>query len=65
MVGWVERPASDGIRIRLVSTEAGRTARVLLEELLDVVLSHNYPPAVRLTASALGSNVRSATSIAP
>lgn len=35
--------------IRLVSTEAGRTARALLEEqLIDVTLSHSYPPVVRL-----------------
>ena len=39
--------------IRLVSTEAGRTARALLEEeILDVALSHDYPPVVRLTVSA-------------
>jgi hypothetical protein len=34
----------------LVSTAAGRTARALMEEeLLDVVLSHDYPPVIRLT----------------
>lgn len=49
-VGWVERTAPGGIRIRLVSTAAGRTARALMEEeLLDVVLSHDYPPVIRLT----------------
>jgi hypothetical protein len=39
------------MRIRLLSTtEAGRTAKALLEEeLVDVVLSRDYPPTVRLT----------------
>ena len=47
-VGWLER-SPGGVRVRLVSTEAGRTARALLEEqLLDVVLSNDYPPVVRL-----------------
>ena len=49
IAGWLERPAPSELRIRLLSTEAGRTARALLEEeLLDVVLSHDYPPTVRL-----------------
>ena len=49
-VGWLERTTRGGLRIRLVSTRAGETARALLEEeLLDVVLSHDYPPVVRLT----------------
>jgi hypothetical protein len=40
------------LRIRLILTAAGRTARGLLEEeLLDVVVSRD-PPVVRLTASA-------------
>jgi hypothetical protein len=47
-IGWVER-SSGGVRIKLVPTAAGRTARALLaEDLLDVVLS-GYPPVVRLT----------------
>ena len=50
VVGWLERPAPSELRIRLLSTQAGRTARALLEEeLLDVVLSRDYPPTVRLT----------------
>ena len=51
-VGWVERVSPGGVRIRLLaSTEAGRTARVLLEEqLIDVTLSHSYPPVIRLGA---------------
>jgi hypothetical protein len=50
IAGWVERPTPGGMRVRLlVSTEAGRTAAALLEEeLLDVVLSRDYPPSVRL-----------------
>ena len=53
IAGWLERPAPSELRIRLLSTGAGRTARALLEEeLLDVVLSRDYPPVVRLTASA-------------
>ena len=49
-VGWIERPAPGELRIRLLPTEAGRTARALLEEdMLDVALSHDYPPVVRLT----------------
>jgi hypothetical protein len=37
----------------LFDTEAGLTAAVLLEEeLLDVVLSRDFPPVIRLTASA-------------
>ena len=48
-IGWIEQ-TSDGVRIRLVSTEAAATARALLEEdLLDVVLSDSYPPVIRLT----------------
>lgn len=52
-VGWVERPTPGEMRVRLLdSTEAGRTAAALLEEeLLDVVLSRDYPPTIRLTAS--------------
>ena len=49
VAGWVERPTPGAVRIRLLSTEAGRTTRALLEErLLDVVLSRTWPPAVRL-----------------
>ena len=49
-VGWVERVAPDHVMIRLIPTRAGRTARALLEEdLLDVVLSRDNPPVVRLT----------------
>lgn len=50
-VGWLERVSPDGVRVRLVSTPAGTTARALLEEeLVDVVLSsESYPPAIRLT----------------
>jgi hypothetical protein len=52
-VGTVERASPGGIRVRLLDTEAGRTARALLaEELLDVVLSRDFPPVIRLTASA-------------
>jgi hypothetical protein len=52
-VGWVERPTPGAVLIRLLSTEAGRTSRALLEaELLDVELSRDYPPVIRLTASA-------------
>jgi hypothetical protein len=52
-VGWVERPTPGAVQIRLLSTEAGRTARALLEEeILDVALSRDYPPVIRLTASA-------------
>jgi hypothetical protein len=50
IAGYVERIAPDQVRIRLSPTEAGRTARALLEDqLLDVVLSRDYPPTVRLT----------------
>ena len=53
VIGWVERPTPSELRIRLLSTEAGRTARALLEEeLLDVVVSRDFPPVIRLTASA-------------
>ena len=39
-VGWVERLTLGEVQIRLLSTEAGRTARALLElEILDVALS--------------------------
>lgn len=49
VAGWVERPTPGEMRVRLLDTEAGRTARALLEEeLLDVVLSRDYPPKVRL-----------------
>jgi hypothetical protein len=49
-VGWVERRTPGGVQVRLVDTEAGRTAAALLEEeLLDVVLSRDYPPTIRLT----------------
>jgi hypothetical protein len=48
-VGWVERRTPGGVRVRLVDTEAGRTGAALLEdELLDVALSRDYPPVVRL-----------------
>lgn len=47
--GWVERTSPGGIRIRLLDTLAGQTAAALLEEqLLDVRLSTDHPPAVRL-----------------
>jgi hypothetical protein len=50
IAGYLERIAPDQVRIRLSPTEAGRTARALLEDqLLDVVLSRDYPPTVRLT----------------
>ena len=50
-VGWVERPSPHGVRIRLVPTAAGRTAQALLEdELLEVLVSRDHPPVVRLTA---------------
>jgi hypothetical protein len=40
--GWVEKLAPDRVRIRLVPTEAGRTAAALLEDqLLDVVLERD------------------------
>jgi hypothetical protein len=53
VVGWLERPTPDELRIRLLSTAAGRTARALLEEeLLDVVSSRDFPPVIRLTANA-------------
>ena len=53
VAGWLERPTPDELRIRLLSTAAGRTARALLdEELLDVVSSRDFPPAIRLTANA-------------
>ena len=49
VAGWVERHTPGGVQIRLLSTEAGRTARALLEDqLLDVALSRDYPPTVRL-----------------
>jgi hypothetical protein len=49
-IGWLERPTPSELRIRLIPTEAGRTARALLEdELLDVVLSREDPPVIRLT----------------
>lgn len=48
-VGWVERASPGGVRVRLLDTEAGRTARALLEvQLLDVALSRGRPPVVRL-----------------
>lgn len=44
-----EAPTPSNLRIRLLDTAAGRTAAALLEdELLDVELSRNYPPVVRL-----------------
>lgn len=50
-VGWLERLSPHGVRVRLVRTAAGRTARALLgEQLLDVVLSGSYPPVIRLSA---------------
>jgi hypothetical protein len=52
-VGWVLRHTPGAVLIRLLSTDAGRTARALLEEeILDVALSRDYPPVIRLTASA-------------
>jgi hypothetical protein len=48
--GWLERPTPSELRIRLLPIAAGRTARTLVEdELLDVVLSRDHPPVVRLT----------------
>jgi hypothetical protein len=53
IAGWLERPTPDHLRIRLISTAAGRTAQALLEEeLLDVVPSRDFPPVIRLTADA-------------
>jgi hypothetical protein len=53
IAGYVERIGPDQVRIRLSPTEAGRTARALLEDqLLDVVPSRDFPPAIRLTANA-------------
>jgi hypothetical protein len=50
VAGWLERPTPSELRIRLLPVEAGRTARVLLEEeLLDVVVSRDHPPVIRLT----------------
>ncbi len=50
IVGCAERLTPAEMRIRLVDTEAGRMAAALLEEdLLDVELSRDYPPTVRLT----------------
>ena len=54
VAGWVERPRLSELRIRTMPTAAGRTARGLLEEeLLDVVLSREHPPVIRLTAGAV------------
>jgi hypothetical protein len=51
VAGWIERPTPGELRIGLVDTEAGRTARALLEEeIIDVVVGHGYPPTIRLTA---------------
>ena len=48
-VGSVERPTPGALQIWLLPTEAGRTARALLEDqLLDVALSRGRPPVVRL-----------------
>jgi hypothetical protein len=48
-VGSIERVAPGALQIKLVSTPAGRTAAALLEmELLDVGLSRDFPPSVRL-----------------
>jgi hypothetical protein len=48
IAGYVER-LTDQVRIRLSPTEAGRTARALLEDqLLDVVLERGSPPSLRL-----------------
>lgn len=48
-VGWLET-TQGRLRINLFPTRAGRIARALLEEqLLDVELSREYPPTVRLT----------------
>jgi hypothetical protein len=53
IAGWLERPMPDRLVIRLMPIEAGRTARALLEdELLDVLPSRDFPPAIRLTANA-------------
>jgi hypothetical protein len=50
VAGWLERPTPSELRIRLLPVEAGRTARVLLEEeLLDIVVSRDNPPVIRLT----------------
>jgi hypothetical protein len=50
-IGWLERPTPDELRIRLAPTSAGRTARALLEEeLLDIVVSRDHPPVIRLGA---------------
>ena len=47
VVGWVESTPG-GVKIRLVNTEAGRTARALLaDDLLEVKLT-GYPAVVRL-----------------
>jgi hypothetical protein len=52
VTGWLERSPRGGLKVRLVPTEAGRTAAALLSEgLLDVVLSGDYPPTVGLTES--------------
>jgi hypothetical protein len=52
-IGWLERPTPYGMVIRLLSTGPGKTAQALLEEeLLDVVLSRDLPPVIRLTANA-------------
>lgn len=48
-VGWVLRHTPGEVQVRQLSTEAGRTARALLEDqLLDVALSRGRPPVVRL-----------------
>jgi hypothetical protein len=47
VAGWVERATPYGMVIRLLSTGAGKTARALLEEeLLDFVLSRDFPPVI-------------------
>jgi hypothetical protein len=49
IAGYVERLGPDHVKIRLMPTEAGRTAAALVEDqLLDVVLSRDSPPSVRL-----------------
>jgi hypothetical protein len=60
--GWLEKLGPDRVKIRLVPTEAGRTARALLEEeLLDVALSRD---SVRLADGNL-QHERSQERVAP
>jgi hypothetical protein len=49
-IGWVERSMPDELRVKLIPTTAGREARALVEErLLDIVVSSDRPPSIRLT----------------